>query len=88
MLSFFPLDILDEIWDLTVSVFEGFPTYSYSIQDDMLYNLFLLKFLRNLLEIFYRNYRRNVDMRVIFQKGKTYFDKIMAFLTIDFSGSG
>ena len=29
MLSFFQRDVLDEIWDLIVSVFEGFPTYSY-----------------------------------------------------------
>ena len=30
MLSIFPRDVLDEIWDLTESVSEGFPTYSYS----------------------------------------------------------
>ena len=29
MLSFFPLDALDEIWDLIESVSEGFFTYSY-----------------------------------------------------------
>ena len=28
MLSFFPLDVLDEIWDLTESVSGGFLTYS------------------------------------------------------------
>ena len=28
VLSFFPRDVLDEIWDLTESVSEGFPTYS------------------------------------------------------------
>ena len=28
MLSFFPRDVLDEIWDLNESVSEGFPTYS------------------------------------------------------------
>ena len=28
MLSFFPLDVLDEIGDLIESVSEGFPTYS------------------------------------------------------------
>ena len=28
MLSFFPLDVLDEIWDLVESVSEGFLTYS------------------------------------------------------------
>ena len=25
---FLPRDVLDEIWDLTESVYEGFPTYS------------------------------------------------------------
>ena len=28
-MAFFPLDVLDEIWDLIVSVSEGFLTYSY-----------------------------------------------------------
>ena len=28
MLSFFPLDVLDDIWDLIESVSEGFLTYS------------------------------------------------------------
>ena len=28
MLSFFPRDVLDEIWDLIEPVLEGFPTYS------------------------------------------------------------
>ena len=31
VLSFFPLDILDEIWDLIESVSEGFLTYSYIV---------------------------------------------------------
>ena len=31
VLSFFPRDALDEIWDLIESVSEGFPTYSCSI---------------------------------------------------------
>ena len=30
VLSFFPLDILDEIWNVIKSVSEGFPTYSCS----------------------------------------------------------
>ena len=30
VLSFFPLDVLDEIWDLIESVSEGFHTYSIS----------------------------------------------------------
>ena len=29
VLSFFPLDVLDEIWDVIESVSEGFLTYSY-----------------------------------------------------------
>ena len=29
VLSFFPLDVLDEIWDLIESVSEGFLTYSH-----------------------------------------------------------
>ena len=32
VLSFFPLDVLDEIWDLIESVSEGFLTYSYKIK--------------------------------------------------------
>ena len=30
VLFFFPLDVLDEIWDLIESVSEGFLTYSYT----------------------------------------------------------
>ena len=30
VLSFFPLDVLDEIWDLIESVSEGFLTYSWT----------------------------------------------------------
>ena len=31
LLSFFPQDVLDEIWDLIESVSEGFDTYSKSV---------------------------------------------------------
>ena len=31
MLSFFPRDVLQEIWDLIEPVSEGFPTYSYIV---------------------------------------------------------
>ena len=31
VLSFFPLYVLDEIWDLIESVSEGFLTYSYNV---------------------------------------------------------
>ena len=34
VLSFFPLDVLDEIWDLTESVFEGFLSYSHHLNHD------------------------------------------------------
>ena len=30
VLSFFPLDVLDDIWDLIESVSEGFLTYSFT----------------------------------------------------------
>ena len=30
VLSFFPLDVLDEIWDLIESVSQGFLTYSFT----------------------------------------------------------
>ena len=46
MLSFFPLDVLDEIWDLIESVSEGFLTYSYvptSGHDDSEVDLFYQK---------------------------------------------
>ena len=35
MLSFFPRDVLDEIWDLIESVSEGCPTYS-SVFDSLM----------------------------------------------------
>ena len=41
MLSVFPLDVLDEIWDLIESVSEGFLTYSYSSKPDMLFSFVL-----------------------------------------------
>ena len=36
VLSFFPLDVLDEIWDLVESVSEGFLTYSWLCRDGRL----------------------------------------------------
>ena len=32
MLSFFPRDVLGEIWDLIESVSEGFPTYFFVVK--------------------------------------------------------
>ena len=36
VLSFFPLDVLDEIWDLIESVSEGFLTYFFGLVDHAL----------------------------------------------------
>ena len=36
VLSFFPLDVLDEIWDLIESVSEGFLTYPYTLSDRLI----------------------------------------------------
>ena len=38
VLSFFPLDVLDEIWDLIESVSEGFLTYSLVMATSFLSN--------------------------------------------------
>ena len=37
VLSFFPLDVLDGIWDLIESVSEGFLTYSFNPFIDSIY---------------------------------------------------
>ena len=42
VLSFFPLDVLDEIWDLIESVSEGFLTYSSMVNYYGNYVIFLL----------------------------------------------
>ena len=43
VLSFFPLDVLDEIWDLIESVSEGFLTYSYlSLKNADLIDIFII----------------------------------------------
>ena len=39
MLSFFPLDVLDETWDVIDSVSEGFLTYSFKTNFVLLINL-------------------------------------------------
>ena len=52
VLSFFPLDVFDEIWDLIESVSEGFLTYSfifclqyvYSVHDLPVYMIYRCKF--------------------------------------------
>ena len=42
MLSFFPLDVLNEIWDVIESVSEGFLTYSYKHQEYLCQEPFLM----------------------------------------------
>ena len=37
VLSFFPLDVLDEIWDLIESISERFLTYSSMVQTELLH---------------------------------------------------
>ena len=50
VLSFFPLDVLDGIWDLIESVFEGFLTYScYWITNT---HVFLFNYFLNLAMVF------------------------------------
>ena len=45
VLSFFPRDVLDKIWDLIESVSEGFPTYSWGINSEKeLVNMISLPF--------------------------------------------
>ena len=51
VLSFFPLDVLDGIWDLIESVSEGFLTYSYIF---IIYLLLLLLLLFLLVLLFCR----------------------------------
>ena len=43
VLSFFPLDVLDEIWDLVESVSEGFLTYSYFNKSQALVRVALVR---------------------------------------------
>ena len=44
MLSFFPLDVLDVIWDLIESVSEGFLTYScHDVYSGNVFNNFKFK---------------------------------------------
>ena len=44
VLSFFPLDVLDEIWDLIESVSEGFLTYSCKFKKEGPRNYFSSSF--------------------------------------------
>ena len=43
VLSFFPLDVLDEIWDLIESVSAGFLTYSFYLGHTVKYILIMNK---------------------------------------------
>ena len=51
MLSFFPRDVLDEIWDLVGSVSEGFPMHS-SINTSFIFDIF--SFTKNLRWVHHR----------------------------------
>ena len=63
MLSFFPLDVLDEIWDVIESVSEGFLTYS----------LIQIKLLHLPLSVCYRVYPQGLsDLIVILKSKKNY----------------
>ena len=42
---FFPLDVLDEIWDVLESVSEGFLTYSYEVYNISIFVMEVLLFL-------------------------------------------
>ena len=70
VLSFLPLDVLDEIWDLIESVSEGFLTYSY-IRLTMLSKKSLSMFNRSsrYLEVEMKasitpDYLRNIEIRI------------------------
>ena len=54
VLSFFPLDVLDEIWDLIESVSEGFLTYSYI----KFYKLFLTRLSKHRSETLGKRFTR------------------------------
>ena len=43
MLSFFPLDVLDDIWDLIESVSEGFLIYSFKYRESIINTIFRTK---------------------------------------------
>ena len=67
VLSFFPLDVLDGIWDLTESVSEGFLTYTFPYRwspADLTFNVYFYRvlylYMTNLV-IFRKN---NVDKTV------------------------
>ena len=53
VLSFFPLDVLDEIWDLIDSVSEGFLTYSLYLVLD--YRFFFKSFWSLLIQVIESN---------------------------------
>ena len=54
VLSFFPLDVLDEIWDVIESVSEGFLTYSFT-------QMFSMK---NILKFKFQLSRAKVNVKV------------------------
>ena len=52
MLSFFPRDVLDEIWDLIEPISEGFPPYSYIVRFKFYVNFAILMYLIPFIEPF------------------------------------
>ena len=68
VLSFFPLDVLDEIWDLIESVSEGFLTYSFII----CYKVFI-SFQKTNLDPSYLDppYKFDLDLWNCFRKDET-----------------
>ena len=65
MLSFFPLDVLDEIWDLIESVSEGFITYSWNQFEQKYLQIKLLRqgyIYHKIRKAFSKFYRRHFDI--------------------------
>ena len=60
MLSFLPLDVLDETWDVIESVFEGFLTYSWCINSEKL--LVKIIFLITNIIVHYTKIGYNIDV--------------------------
>ena len=58
VLSFFPLDVLDELWDLIESVSEGFLTYSSIVYktSNMRYMIFYLYKISYIIYMIYIRY--------------------------------
>ena len=71
VLSFFPLDVLDEIWDVIESGSEGFLTYSY-VQNDFVAALRQAVYLISswIAFVFFSTYFNFRDRRLIYRFSK------------------